>query len=704
MRIALPIVLALIALQCDMPLQEDSFLWLEEINGNTQLEWVRAENKRSLSELQGDPRYDDLYEEALAIITSDRRIPLGKIRGASVFNFRQDEDHVRGIWQRSKLVDFRSGHPKWETILDIDRLADEENENWVFQKVHCLAPDYDRCIVNLSRGGSDASVTREFSVANKRFIQGGFSLPEGKNGTSWLDVNTLLVSSDWGEGRTESGYPRTVKIWQRGTSFTDAKTVFEGNLEDVLVSSEVYRNASIAYPLVIRSLTFYEREVYWLKLDENHQTKLVPLPLPPRVDLVGVLDGRLIVGLQESWKIDGVLIPAGSLVALHLEEMAAEEIFRPAKHQALAEVSITGSSIVTTILNNVTGAAMRFRRGPTGWYFQKISLPTNGVIRIASTSGSLDELFLLYESLNIPQQLFHISSKNTPSKVMALPEFFNASGVIVEQNFATSRDGTKVPYFIMGSQAVLDRGNAPTIQYGYGGFLIPILPNYYQEPARPQNGALAGKLWISRGGLLVLSNIRGGGEYGPRWHAAALKGNRHRAYEDFVAISEDLIARNITSPGKLGAMGRSNGGLLVGVALTQRPDLYAAIDCGVPLLDMKRYTKLLAGASWISEFGDPDQPEEWAYISQYSPYQNLVPNQPYPKVFFYTSTKDDRVHPGHARKAAARMAALGYPFYYYENIEGGHGGTANQKQLAMRTALEYVYFIRQLMGEPTIDY
>ena len=704
MRIALPIVLALTALQCNMSHQEDPFSWLEEINGEAQLEWVRAENERSLSELQGDPRYNDLYEEALAIVTSSKRIPVGKIQGAAVFNFRQDKDHVRGIWQRSKLVDFRSGHPKWEIILDIDRLADEENENWIFQKAHCLAPDYDRCIVSLSRGGSDASVTREFSVTNKRFIQNGFSLPEGKNGTSWLDDNTLLVSSDWGEGRTKSGYPRTVKIWQRGTSFTDAKTVFEGNFEDVLVSSKVYRNAGITYPLVIRSLTFYKREIYWVKLDKNRQINLVPVPLPLRVDLVGVLDGRLIASLQEPWEVNSVLIPAGSLVALHLEKMTAEEIFRPAEHQALAEIAIAGSSIVTTILDNVTGVAMRFRRDSKGWHFHKIAMPADGVIRIASTSGLLDELFLLYESLNIPQQLFHVSSENTPSKIMALPEFFDTAEVVVKQNFATSRDGTKVPYFIMGSKTVLDRGNAPTIQYGYGGFLIPILPNYYQEPARPQNGALAGKLWVSRGGLLVLSNIRGGGEYGPRWHEAALKENRHLAYEDFVAISEDLIARNITSPEKLGAMGRSNGGLLMGVALTQRPDLYAAIDCGVPLLDMKRYTKLLAGASWISEFGDPDQPEDWAYISQYSPYQNLSPNQPYPEVFFYTSTKDDRVHPGHARKTAAKMAALGYPFYYYENIEGGHGGTANQKQLAMRTALEYIYFIRQLMEEPTTNH
>ena len=703
MRTFLAVTLAAITAACGATQQEDSWLWLEEIEGEAQLDWVRAENARTLAELQGDSRYDELYQEALDILTSNDRIPLGTIRADYLYNFRQDEEHVRGIWRRSTLDTYRAGKPEWETLLDIDALAEAEGENWIFQSADCLPPDYDRCIINLSRGGSDASIAREFSVANKAFVENGFVTPEGKNREAWLDSDTLLVASDWGEGRTESGYPRVVKMWKRGTAFADAETIFEGDSLDVSVAPAVHRHGDDVYPIVLRDLTFYEGERYWLKTIADSGPELVLLPLPARVRVIGAFAGRLIALLREPWETDGGRFPEGSLVALHLADMTAEEIFRPNERQALDAVSIGKSSIFAGVLEDAVGGAMRFRPGSEGWTATEIPMPANGVVRIAAASSSRDDLFLLYESLNAPQQLFHVSPESKPSKVMELPAFFDASGVVVKQHFATSRDGTRVPYFLMGTEDVLAQGNAPTVQYGYGGFLIPVLPTYYQEPARPQNGALSGKLWVSRGGVLVLSNIRGGGEYGPRWHEAALKANRQLAYDDFFAIAEDLIARGITSPEKLGAMGRSNGGLLMGVALTQRPDLYAAIDCGVPLFDMKRYNKLLAGASWMGEFGDPDKPEEWAYISKYSPYHNLEPDRPYPKVFFYTSTKDDRVHPGHARKAAAKLRDLGYPFYYYENIEGGHGGTANQEQLAMRTALEYVYFMRQLMGDPAAN-
>ena len=703
MRTFLATTLAVITAACGAPQQKDSFLWLEEIEGEAQLDWVRAENARTLGELQGDPRYEELYQEALEILTSSDRIPLGTIRPNYLFNFWQDEKHVRGIWRRSALDAYRSGSPRWETLLDVDALAESESENWIFQQADCLAPDYDRCIINLSRGGSDASIAREFSVSKKAFVEDGFVTPEGKNGEAWLDADTLLVSSDWGEGRTESGYPHVIKTWKRGTSFADAKTVFEGDPEDVMVGPAVYRHGERVYPVLVRGVTFYEREYHWLKTGGDSGSELVRLPLPGRVRVIGAFEGRLIATLREPWDTDSGRFPAGSLVALRLEDMTAEEIFRPSDRQALDEVSIGKSSIFAELLEDAAGKAMRFRPGPEGWAATEVPMPANGVVRIAGASSSRDDLFLLYESLKAPQQLFYVSPEDKTSKVMTLPAFFDASVVVVEQHFATSRDGTRVPYFVMGTEEVLSRGNAPTVQYGYGGFLIPILPLYYQEPSRPQHGALAGKLWVSRGGVLVLSNIRGGGEYGPRWHEAALKENRQLAYDDFFAIAEDLIARGITSPRKLGAMGRSNGGLLMGVALTQRPDLYSAIDCGVPLFDMKRYNKLLAGASWMGEFGDPDKPEDWAYISKYSPYHNLAPGRPYPKVLFYTSTKDDRVHPGHARKAAAKLAELGYPFYYYENIEGGHGGTANQEQLAMRTALEYVYFMRQLMGGPAVQ-
>lgn len=699
MRTFLSVTVALITAACGATQQEDSLLWLEEIDGEAQLDWVRAENGRTLAELQGDSRYEELHQEALEILTSNDRIPLGTIRADYLYNFWQDEVHVRGVWRRSALDAYRDGKPEWETLLDIDVLAESEGENWIFQGADCLPPQYDRCMINLSHGGSDASIAREFSVADKAFVREGFVTPEGKNGEAWLDADTLLVASDWGRGRTESGYPRVVKTWKRGTNFAEAETVFEGEIEDVSVGPAVYRRGDEVYAVVVRGVTFYEREYYQLKPGGDSGSELARLPLPGRVRVIGAFEGRLIITLREAWDTDSARIPKGSLAALRLDDMTAEEIFRANDRQALDAISIGKSSIFAELLEDAAGKAMRFRPGPEGWSGAEVPMPANGVVHIAGSSASRDDFFLLYESLNTPQQLFHVSPEDQLSKVTELPAFFDASGVVVKQYFATSRDGTRVPYFVMGAEDVLARGNAPTVQYGYGGFLIPILPVYYEDPSRPQHGALAGKLWVSRGGVLVLSNIRGGGEYGPRWHEAALKENRQLAYDDFFAIAEDLIARGITSPEKLGAMGRSNGGLLMGVALTQRPDLYAAIDCGVPLFDMKRYNKMLAGASWMGEFGDPDKPEEWAYISKYSPYHNLEPDRPYPKVFFYTSTKDDRVHPGHARKAAAKLAELGYPFYYYENIEGGHGGTANQEQLAMRTALEYVYFMRQLMGD-----
>ncbi len=672
---------------------KDPFLWLEDIEGKAQLDWVRAQNARTLKELEADPLFAELRKEALEILTSKQRIPIGEIQGGYVYDFWQDGEHLRGIWRRASVDSYQAGNPKWETLLDVDALAKTEDENWVFHNAQCLPPQYERCLISLSRGGADAATSREFSIPHRAFVKDGFVTPDGKNGEAWLDENTLLVSSDWGEGRTDSGYPRSVRKWKRGTPFADAAKIYEGETKDVGSNPAVLRHDGRAYPLIVRAVTFYEQTYQWLKPDG----KLVELPLPARSRLAGAFRGRIVAALQEPWNYQGVRYPEGSLVALRLEDMKAEEIFAPSERQALNDVAIGKSYIFVSLLDDVAGKAIRLEPAENGWKETDVPVPANGVVKIAGASGERDDWFVMHESLTTPQTLYHVSADNQLSKSMTLPAFYDATGVVVEQHFATSKDGTRVPYFLMGRKDVLEKGNAPTIQYGYGGFLIPILPVYYEDPSRPQHGALAGKLWVSRGGVLVLSNIRGGGEYGPRWHEAALKEHRQRAYDDFFAIAEDLIARGVTSPQKLGAMGRSNGGLLMGVALTERPDLYSAIDCGAPLFDMKRYNKLLAGASWMGEYGDPDIPEEWAYISKYSPYQNLKPGTKYPKVFFYTSTKDDRVHPGHARKAAAKMAEFGDKFYYYENIVGGHGGTTNQEQLAMRTALEYIYFFHQLM-------
>ncbi|NNF65949.1 MAG: S9 family peptidase, partial [Gammaproteobacteria bacterium] len=564
---------------------------------------------------------------------------------------------------------------------------------WIFEGYQCLGPDYDRCLLSLSRGGKDADVKREFSIADKAFVKGGFETPEAKSSMEWLDQDTLLIGTDWGTGSmTDSGYPRVVKRWQRGTPLASAITVLAGEVEDVRVFPQVEKDAQQAWPMVQRSVSFFEFEKYLLGDDG-----LKKLPLPLQSWIEGVLDGWAIVTLSEDWRYQGATYPQGAMVALNLHTMDAEIVFSPSATQAVESVALGKSSVYVELLDDVQSGVLRLQRHAGNWRATPLPLPTNGVVSISAANSRGNDLLVSYESMTSPDTLYYVDDNNAVSKVMALPTMFDASDVVVEQRFTTSKDGTRVPYFVMARKDVLEKGNAPTIQYGYGGFKIPILPIYFSESARPQHGALAGKLWVSRGGVMVLTNMRGGSEYGPAWHEAVLKQNRHKAFEDFFAVGEALVADGVTTPDKLGAIGRSNGGLLMGAVMLQRPNLYAAIDCGVPLLDMLRYHKLLAGASWVGEYGDPEIADEREYLASYSPYQNLQRDMDYPAMFFYTSTKDDRVHPGHARKMAAKMDEFGYPFLYYENIEGGHGGTANQPQLARRTALEFVFFVRELM-------
>ncbi len=677
----------------------DPYQWLEEVEGEKALDWVREQNARSQETLEADPRFEAMYVEALSVLTSKERLALGAIHNGHVYNFRQDESHVRGVWRRASVDSYRSGAPDWETLIDVDALAEEEERNWVWGGVKCLSPDYVHCMIELSDGGSDAALWREFNTSEKAFVEDGFFLPEAKSSLAWFDADTLLIGTDTGEGSmTTSGYPRAVRRLERGGTLDEAPVLYEGEEADVSVSAGVEQADDGAHVFVVRSPSFFESEYYYAASEEGAVGALEKLPLPLNADFQGVLDGRAIFLLREDWDYEGETYAQGAVVAYDLAEGEAETVMTAAENQSVEDVEIGKSGLVIQYLDDVSGKAARLTRNKKGvWKAKAIALPENGVVTIVSAGGGTDDAMLSFESMTRPEALYYAAGGGKPEKIAETPSFYDADGVVVEQRFATSKDGTRVPYFIMGLDSVLKEGNAPTVQYGYGGFLVPILPVYYEDPARPQHGALAGLMWVRRGGVLVLSNIRGGSEYGPKWHEAALKENRQRGFDDFIAISEDLIETGVTSPEKLGAIGRSNGGLLMGAMLTQRPDLYAAMDIGVPLLDMKRYNKLLAGASWMGEYGDPDIPEQWAYISGYSPYQKLEAGEPYPKVLFYTSTKDDRVHPGHARKAAAKMDGLGYDFFYYENIEGGHGGTANQEQLAYRTALEYAYFARMLM-------
>lgn len=677
---------------------EDPYLWMEEIEGARALDWARKENARSLPVLEADPRFAPMKAEALAILTSQARIPYGAVRNGEVRNFWQDDKNVRGLWRRAPLAGYVKGAPVWDTLIDFDALAEAEGENWVSEGFACLGPTHRHCMVEISRGGADAALWREFDVATKSFVEGGFFIPVSKSGAAWIDENTLLVGADLGpDSMTTSGYPRTARVWRRGEPLENARIIFEGEKTDVAAWSRVERDGAAAHIFVRQSPSFFE-SVWWY--GKGADAELAALPLPRNADLSGVLDGRAIFTLREAWSHGGKSYPLGSIIAYDLASGAAELVFAAASNQSVQTVAVGKGDVVFSYLEDVSGKAARLTRKKNGtWAAKPIALPANGVVKIVSAGGGVDDVLLSFESMTTPQSLYHVKKNNKAAVAMTTPAFFDASDIVVEQRFATSKDGTRVPYFIMGRKSVLEAGNAPTVQYAYGGFLSATLPVYYENPSRPQHGALAGKMWVSRGGVLVLSNIRGGSEYGPAWHQAALKENRQRAFDDFFAISEALIADGVTSPQKLGAIGRSNGGLLMGVVTNQRPELYRAVVNGVPLFDMKRYTRIGAGASWMGEYGDPDKPAEWAYISKYSPYQNMKAGAGYPKVFFYTSTQDDRVHPAHARKAGARMRDLGYDFFYYENMEGGHSGAANQDQLAYRIALEYAYFAHMLMDE-----
>ena len=673
---------------------DDPHLWLEEIQGEDALAWAREQNERTFDELRDNDVYRQLYEEAHGILTSDARIPDGRINGDHYYNFWQDEVHVSGIWRRSSLDTFLSGSPEWETLLDVDALKEAEHENWVYQSHDCVGNGSDRCLIEMSRGGKDESVYREFSLQTRSFVADGFVVPEAKSVVEWLGEDALLVATDWGDELTNSGYALDVRLWKRDTQLHESSSVFKGDVVDTLVAPQVVSNDGTEYAFVVRLFADWNEREY-MRIEDGKVVEIMDWPL--RTNLLGALDRRIILSIEQDWQKEDSNYRSGDVIAYDVGSGKTELVFSPNDKQAVNGVSLGATSLFVELLDNVVGRVKRIRRTESGWQDVNIKLPDNGVAKIISSSSSRDDAFATYESSIQPTTLYYIDTEDTTTPVAALPHFYDATDVVIRQEFATSADGESIPYFLIGHKKVLDMGNAPTILYGYGGFTIPILPVYYENPSRPQHGGLAGRMWISRGGVLALGNMRGGGEYGPRWHQSALRENRQRAYDDYFAIAEDLIDSGIAAPDRLGALGRSNGGLLLGVALTQRPELFAALDIGAPLLDMIRYNKLLAGASWMGEYGNPDVPEDREFIEKYSPYQNLREGQEYPKVFFYTSTLDDRVHPGHARKMAAKLATMDQDFYYYENIEGGHGGTANQEQLAMRTALEYAYFIRLLM-------
>jgi prolyl oligopeptidase len=670
----------------------DPNLWLEEVTGEPALAWVRQQNEVSKRELEASPQFDSIRLRILSILDSKEKIPYVAKHGAYYYNFWRDENHVRGIWRRTSLEEFKKAAPAWELVLDMDKLAEAEKENWVWKGYDVLYPTYDRCLVQLSRGGADAVVVREFDLKTKQFVEGGFYLREAKTDTAWLDRDTLYVGTDFGPGSlTTSGYPRVVKRWKRGTPLDQAVKVFEGKPEDVSVGAAVDHDHGRTYELIHRGVTFFTSEVYvrrgddWVRIDK------------PADANAGTFEDQLVLRLRSDWSVNGRTYPAGALLVSDFDaylkgQGKLEMLFEPSERTCLTGSTATKNYLVLNELDNVRNRIYALRRQGGAWTRLAVDIPKFGSVNINGIDpDESDDYFLTVTDFLTPSSLFFGTlGQSNLEKLKQLPAFFDAKGLEISQHEATSKDGTKVPYFQVNRKGALLNGRNPTILYGYGGFEIPMLPVY---------NAGVGSAWLERGGTYILANIRGGGEFGPKWHEAARKANRQRAYDDFIAVAEDLIARKVTSPNHLGIQGGSNGGLLMGVMLTERPDLFKAVVCQVPLLDMRRFNKLLAGASWVDEYGNPDQPDDWTYISKYSPYQNVVPGKKYPRTLFMTSTRDDRVHPGHARKMVARMKDQGHDVLYYENIEGGHGGAANNKQSAIMSALAYTFFIQELMKD-----
>lgn len=671
---------------------DDPYLWLEDVDGERALDWVRARNAVSTAELEGRPDFAARRDRSRAITDSKDKIPHVTKLGTHYYNLWRDAEHPRGLWRRTTLAEYRKATPTWEVVLDVDALGRSEGESWVWKGATCLYPKYRRCLVSLSRGGSDATVVRELDVMTKAFVDGGFALPEAKSRVSWKDLDTMYVGTDFGAGSlTSSGYPRIAKEWKRGTPLDEAVTIFEGESTDV--SAGVMRDWDHGKPrdLAFRAVTFFTNKAYRRTADG-----FVAIEKPDDA-VLGFWDDQVMITLRSAWTVGGQTWPAGSLLvgdeAAYLAGTPSlQALFTPTPKTSLAGVAALRTSVLVNELDDVRNRLFSWKRGKKGWTRTPVSTPPLASFRVRPVDDDRsDDYWLEHSGFTTPSTLELQQRKGKRQVIKRAPALFDTTGIEASQHFATSKDGTRIPYFQIGRKDLPLDGTTPTLIEGYGGFEVSLTPAY---------SATLGAGWLERGGVYVVPNLRGGGEYGPIWHQAALKHDRQRAYDDFAAVAEDLIARKVTRPDKLGIRGGSNGGLLVGVMMTQRPELFGAVVCMVPLLDMKRYHLLLAGASWMGEYGNPEVPEDWAALARYSPYHNVKAGVKYPRVLFTTSTRDDRVHPGHARKMVARMLEQGHDLLYYENIEGGHGGAADNAQAAHLRTLTYEFLAGELGLEP----
>jgi prolyl oligopeptidase len=678
-----------IAAQQSVPPPEspDSFMWLEDVEGARSMEWVNAKNAATVAALTRSPLYQSFYDRIKQILDSKDKIATPEIIGTSLYNFWKDAEHERGIWRRTSWASYATATPAWETVIDLDSLSKAEGVTWSWGGADCLEPQYQRCMVALSRGGSDATETREFDLRSRTFVTDGFSTPEAKTSTAWVDDSTLFVGTDFGPGTmTTSGYPRIVKLWKRGTPLASATTVFEAPADHVGAFGVSVDGVDRRYLRIFDAINFYESAQHLY--DKGN---VVKIDVPKDADLYLVRD-QVVVYVRDPWTVGGKTWPTGSLVATALDAFLAGKrelqlVMQPGARETINTISSTRDYLIINVLNNVRGELRRYRRQGGAWTFEKVPAPDLGTVDVVARSPRSNRYFFTFTNFIQPTTLYLTAENGSVSEIKRLPAMFDATGLVVQQLDVTSKDGTRIPFFIVHRSGLKHDGSNPTLVGAYGGFEVSNTPYY---------GSHTGAAWLERGGVFVLANIRGGGEFGPAWHRAGLKAHRQRIYDDFTAVSQELIEKGITSPQHLGIRGGSNGGLLMGVALTQHPELYNAVLIQNPLLDMKRYSHLLAGASWMAEYGDPDKPDEWAYISRYSPYQNLKSGTKYPTVMFTTTTRDDRVHPAHARKMAAKMESMGIPFYYFENTEGGHGAGVTNAQVAKEYALSYVYLWQQL--------
>lgn len=660
---------------------QDQYLWLEEVTGEKALNWAREQNEISQAELEAKQNFKEIKERSLRILNSKEKIPYITKYGDLYYNFWKDDSHKHGLWRRTTLAEYKKESPDWETVLDLDELSKVENENWVWEGASVLEPDYDRALVHISPGGSDASVVREFDLKTKSFVKDGFNLPKAKSNIAWINRDTVYVGTDFGAGSmTDSGYPRIAKVWKRDEDLSKAKTVYEAKKEDMNVNAWRSIDGKTHREFLNRRISFYKSQSFIKRGD-----KFVLIDKPDSAE-VFVAHDMLFIELRDDYTVAGKTYKSGALLALDLEQFLAgsrdfQVFFEPGERLTLAGYSKTKNCFYLTELDNLKTHVFKFSKSATDgkWQREEFTKPMLGHASVWAVDGNeSDNFFFDTADPTHPSTLY----LNKTEKLKANPAFFDASNLEVQQLEAVSKDGEKIPYFQINKKGIKLDGTNPTLLTGYGGFEVPNLPSY---------NARAGVAWLEKGGVYVVACIRGGGEFGPKWHKAAIKEKKQNSYDDFIAIASDLISRKVTSRKHLGIKGGSNGGLLMGAMYTQRPDLFGAICCGVPLLDMQRYNKLLAGASWMEEYGDPDKPEEWDYISKYSPYQNLIKGKDYPAIFIDTSTKDDRVHPGHARKFTARIKEFGSPVLYYENIDGGHGGASNNEEVAYLDALQYSF-------------